>query len=163
MGELEKLIATPISRLPTSKHSIFSVTRFNHKASYLDMVIPFLRQVPSPWSLKLKMSERAVKNLMIIPEVITMAQKSGCNKEYWHIMNWMKQWVITSRPIKHTFTQGRICWIASSGLRIWQNFVTFPAAAMRTSASLSRRSRTYAGTRSVLDWGKVNQQDNENY
>lgn len=41
-----------------------------------------------------------------------------------------------------TFTQGRICWIASSGLKIRQNFVTLPAAAIRTSASLSRSSRT---------------------
>lgn len=52
---------------------------------------------------------------------------------------------------KVTFTQGRICWIASSGSRILQNFVTFPAAAIRTSASLSRSRRTYAGTRSVLE------------
>lgn len=43
-----------------------------------------------------------------------------------------------------------MCWIASSGLKIRQNLVTFPAAAIRTSASLSRSSRTYAGTRSVL-------------
>jgi hypothetical protein len=31
-----------------------------------------------------------------------------------------------------------------------QNLVTFPAAAIRTSASLSRSNRTYAGTKSVL-------------
>jgi hypothetical protein len=31
-----------------------------------------------------------------------------------------------------------------------QNLVTFPAAAIRTSASLSRRRRTYAGTKSAL-------------
>lgn len=41
-----------------------------------------------------------------------------------------------------TFTHGRICWIASSGLNIRQNLVTLPAAAMRTSASLSRSKRT---------------------
>lgn len=49
-----------------------------------------------------------------------------------------------------TFTQGIIRWIASSGFKIRQNLVTLPAAAMRTSASLSQSSRTYAGTRSEL-------------
>lgn len=49
-----------------------------------------------------------------------------------------------------TFTQGRICWIDSSGLKIRQNLVTLPADAIRTSASLSRSKRTYAGTKSVL-------------
>jgi len=32
-----------------------------------------------------------------------------------------------------------------------QNLVTFPAAAIRTSASLSQSRRAYAGTRSVLN------------
>nr|ABJ99601.1 NBS-LRR type resistance protein [Beta vulgaris] len=45
-----------------------------------------------------------------------------------------------------SLTHGRICWIANSGLKIRQNFVTLPAAAIRTSASLSLSSRTYAGT-----------------
>lgn len=41
--------------------------------------------------------------------------------------------------------------MASSGLKIRQNLVTLPAAAIRTSASLSLSSRTYAGTRSILE------------
>jgi len=49
-----------------------------------------------------------------------------------------------------TLTHGRICWIEICGFNMRQNLVTFPAAAIRTSASLSRRRRTYAGTKSAL-------------
>lgn len=50
----------------------------------------------------------------------------------------------------HAFKHGTICCIATSGFNNWQNLVTVPAAAMRTSASLSRSSQTYAGTKSDL-------------
>jgi hypothetical protein len=49
-----------------------------------------------------------------------------------------------------TLTQGRMCCEATCGLTIAQNLVTLLAAAIRTSASLSRSSRPYAGTSSVL-------------
>ena len=38
-------------------------------------------------------------------------------------------------------TQGRMVCMACWGVRMAQNFVTFPAAAIRTSASLSRSRR----------------------
>ena len=65
------------------------------------------------------------------------------NTVNWRILKFEMVWICT-------FTQGRICWIASSGLKMRQNLVTFPAAAIRTSASLSRSNRTYAGTKSIL-------------
>lgn len=78
---------------------------------------------------------------------------NSCNVDYFgndkHINSVTSQNVDLEQKV--TFTQGRICCIASSGSRILQNFVTFPAAAIRTSASLSRSRRTYAGTRSVLE------------
>ena len=125
--------------------------------------LPFPILVPYPWLLKPKLNEHAVKNLMIIPgddsiahekitketEGIKRKVQVACSNHY-----------ITRSCIKFsykidTFTQGRICWIASWGLKIRQNLVTFPAAAMRTSASLSRRSLTYAGTKSALKQPEV--------
>jgi len=64
-------------------------------------------------------------------------------------MEWPQGSSIQDR--KHTFTHGRICCCATWGLTIPQNLVTLPAAAIRTSASLSRSRRTYAGTSSVLE------------
>jgi hypothetical protein len=52
--------------------------------------------------------------------------------------------------VDNSLTQGRMYCEATCGLTMLQNLVTLPAAAIRTSASLSRSSRPYAGTSSVL-------------
>ena len=68
---------------------------------------------------------------MTVPEI--------CNKGY-NEVGLQNRRTTSPRGIEdivYTFTQRRMCWIARSGLRIRQNLVTLPAAAIRTSASLS--------------------------